>query len=191
MNHVQPIEVPQPVKLTVDDFLLLAESGAFDHLPKKVELLDGVITVMSPLQTRHSFVTTELIYRLKNKLAELGSPLDALIGATLTARPLNAPEPDIFVTNNPRGEGYADASEAQLVIEVSNTTAQHDLGKKRRIYAAASIPEYWVFDIPKSTIHRFWRPRDDDFAEGDRVYVPGHVKSVFIDGLEIGTEGLI
>jgi Uma2 family endonuclease len=191
MNLVQTVEVPQPVKLTVDDFLLLAESGAFDRLPSKVELLDGVITAMSPLQTRHSFVTTELLHRLKNKLAEIGSPLTALIGATLTARPSNAPEPDIFLTGNPRREGYSEASEARLVIEVSNTTARHDTGKKRRIYAAAGIPEYWVFDLPKSKVHRFWQPERDDFVKRDHVSIPGSLRSALIEGLEIETDGLI
>lgn len=70
MNLFQPFDVPQPVKLTVDDFLLLAESGAFDHLPKKVELLDGVITVMSPQYAKHAFVTTQLAFRLQSRLLD-------------------------------------------------------------------------------------------------------------------------
>jgi Uma2 family endonuclease len=191
VNAIQPFEVPQPVKLTVDDFLLLAEAGAFDHLPKKVELLDGVITVMSPQYTKHAFVLTQFAFRLQQRLLDIGSPLAAIISATLTSRPSNAPEPDIFLTRNARAEGYAKAADAPLVIEVSHTTARFDLGKKRLIYAAADIPEYWVFNIKKACVHRFWHPQGSDFAHQDVVAVPGQVASVLIPGLEVSTEGLI
>ena len=191
MNLVQPSEVPQPVKLTVDDFLLLAESGAFDHLPKKVELLDGVVTVMSPQHAKHAFVTTQLAFRLQGRLTEIGSRLAALVNGTLTAPPSSAPEPDIFLTKDPQGEGYAAAADAPLVIEVSYTTGAYDLGKKRRIYAEASIPEYWVFEIPKARIHRFWNPRDGDYADRDHVDVPGRVASVLLPELSVETDGLI
>ena len=191
MSLVEPFEVPHPVKLTVDDFLLLAESGAFDHLPKKVELLDGVITVMSPQYAKHAFVTTQLAFRLQRRLTEMGSPLAALVNGTLTARPSSAPEPDIFLTADPHTEGYAAAADARLVIEVSHTTGHFDLGKKRRIYAEAGIPEYWVFDIPKAMLHRFWNPRDGDYADRDHVIVPGKVAAVLLPQLAIDTDGLI
>ena len=190
MNLVQPFEVPQPVKLTVDDFLLLAESGAFDHLPKKVELLDGVITVMSPQSTKHAFVTTQLAFRIQEKLREIGSPLAALIGGTLTASPSNAPEPDISLTADARNEGYASADDARLVVEVSHTTARHDLGKKRRIYAAAGIPEYWVFEIGKARVHRFWTPEGGDYGNHDTVSVPDRLESVLMPELAVETDGL-
>jgi hypothetical protein len=71
MDLAQPSEAPQPVRLSVDDFLLLAESGAFEHLPKKVELLDGVITVMSPQLNRHMFVKSDFAFRLMSRLRDL------------------------------------------------------------------------------------------------------------------------
>jgi Uma2 family endonuclease len=192
VNEVRRIdEAPQPVKLTVDAFLLLAEAGSFDHLPKKVELLDGVITVMSPQLRRHSFVVTQLAFRLQDKLVGIGSPLKAMIGGTLTSRPHNAPEPDIFLTADTHSEGYAAAAEAPLVVEVSQTTSRHDLGRKRHIYAEAAIPEYWVFDIPKARVHRHWSPRNGDYAERDHVAVPGRLPSVLIAELEVDTSGLI
>ena len=42
---------------------------------------------------------------------------------------------------------------ADLVMEVvSDDNRQHDLKKKRREYAQAGIPEYWIVDPQKSTI---------------------------------------
>ena len=191
MNLAQPSEVPRPVRLSVDDFLLLAESGAFDHLPKKVELLDGVITVMSPQLSRHMFVKSEFAFRLMSRLREVGSPLKAFVDGTLTAPPANAPEPDIFLTNNPHGEGYAHVREAPLVIEVAHTTVRHDLGPKKCIYAEAGVPEYWVLDIPGGKVHQFWSPRGENY-EGQRVVALGElVASVTIPDLAVRSDGLI
>jgi Uma2 family endonuclease len=191
MNSVQPSEIPKPVKLTVDDFLLLAESGAFNHLPKKVELLDGVITVMSPQLNRHMFVKSEFAFRLISKLRELGSPLMALVDGALTAPPGNAPEPDIFLTSNPRGEGYSHVRDALLVIEIAHATARHDLGPKKRIYAEAGVPEYWVFDIPAALLHQFARPVDGAYLDHREAKVPGRVASLSIPELIVETHGLI
>ena len=146
---------------------------------------------MSPQYPKHSLATTQLAFRLQNRLIEIGSPLVALVNGTLTARPSSAPEPDIFLTSDARGEGYAAATEALLVVEVSHTTARHELGETRRMHAAAEIPEYWVFEILKGRVHRFWRPQNGDYAERDQTAVPGSIGSVLMPQLIIDTDGLI
>jgi Uma2 family endonuclease len=190
MNLVHRSEAPQPVRLTVDNFLLLAESGAFDHLPKKVELLDGAITVMSPQLSRHMFVKSEFAFRLMAKLREMNVPYNVFVDGTLTAPPQNAPEPDIFLTSNPHGEGYAHVRDAPLVIEVAHTTVGHDLGPKKRIYAEAGVPEYWVVDIPAAAVHQFWSPRGQDYEAHRRVPIGDMIESVTIPGLTVPSDGL-
>jgi Uma2 family endonuclease len=191
MDLAQPSEAPQPVRLSVDDFLLLAESGAFEHLPNKVELLDGVITVMSPQLNRHMFVKSEFAFRLMSVLRDIKSPLVAFVDGTLTAPPANAPEPDIFLTSNPRGDGYAHVSHAPLVIEVAHTTVRHDLGSKKTIYATAGVPEYWVLDIPARKVHQFWSPQGGAYAEQRVVAIGDPVESATISDLSVATDGLI
>lgn len=77
------------------------------------------------------------------------------------------------------------------MIEVSHTTARYDLGKKRLIYARAEIPEYWVFDILKAKIHRFWTPENGDYSNRNHIDVPGRLASVHTPDLTIDTDGLI
>jgi Uma2 family endonuclease len=42
-----------------------------------------------------------------------------------------------------------------LVIEVSNTTLEDDLGAKRLLYEEMGISEYWVVDVQNSLIYAF------------------------------------
>ena len=50
MTAIRPVDVPQPAKLTIEQFELLDRSGAFDGYAK-AELIEGAIYVMqSPSQ---------------------------------------------------------------------------------------------------------------------------------------------
>ena len=186
-----PFEEPRRVKLTVKDFLLLAEAGAFDSLPRKVELLEGVITVVSPQSTKHAGVTSDLVILLELRLREIGSPMRALTAATTTSDPSDAPEPDISVLPREGMSKYAQLAEAALVVEVSATTLRPDLGRKKRIYAKAGTPEYWVVDVRGSQVHQFWSPQGRDYAESRIVPIPGPLASVTMPDLAIDTAGLL
>jgi Uma2 family endonuclease len=42
-----------------------------------------------------------------------------------------------------------------LVVEISNTTLEDDLGAKRLLYEEMGVSEYWVVDVQKSQIYAF------------------------------------
>lgn len=42
-----------------------------------------------------------------------------------------------------------------LVIEISNTTLEDDLGAKRLLYEDIGIPEYWVVDVKGNQVYAF------------------------------------
>jgi Uma2 family endonuclease len=48
-----------------------------------------------------------------------------------------------------------DQSTPDLVIEISNTTLEDDLGAKRLLYEEMGVSEYWVVDVQKSQIYTF------------------------------------
>ncbi len=57
----------------------------------------------------------------------------------------------------PRADDYAAAKatarDILLLVEVSSNTVRADLGRKARIYASASVPEYWVVDLNAQTVY--------------------------------------
>jgi Putative restriction endonuclease len=54
-----------------------------------------------------------------------------------------------------------------LVGEVSDTTLANDLDRKKHLYAALGIPEYWVIDVRGRQVLAFLLQADGSYAECD------------------------
>lgn len=190
MNRPTVLGFPRPVKLTVDDFAVLHAAGALESV-HHAELIEGTVTEMSPQRRRHSFVKNELTYRLRQALERAGSRYTAQSEVTVAMPPHNAPEPDIVVTDAPDGDDYMPVSSVALVVEVADSSIAHDLGDKRRLYAAAGIAEYWVVDVARREMHRFWGPTEGDYGEADRCFLSGGLASMTQPGLTIDGAGIL
>lgn len=80
--------------------------------------------------------------------------------------PTSEPEPDITVLNRSDDQLTENPMPADiaLIVEVSNSTLDHDLGPKAKLYARAGIPEYWVIDIKGHCIHQHRDPSTEGYA---------------------------
>ena len=181
---------PQPVKLTVADYLVLAEAGTFAER-RSVELVEGALLEMNPQRRRHAHAKTELGYRISRCLRASGSPLGVLIDCTLALPPHSAPEPDIIVTSAPRGEGYATVQTTALAVEVGDSTVAYDLEEKSLLYARHLVPEYWVVALPEQAVHLFWSSDGLCYLERRIVLFGETLASATIDKLSVATDGLI
>lgn len=167
MNARTPLSRPQPVKLTVDDFMLLDNAGAFDSYAR-TELIDGTIVAMSPQHTDHFKIHSRLFRRLADACDALDNGLEAWIEGSIAMPPHSMPTPDIFVTNEEPVSGPARLETTVLLVEVSATTVGYDLRKKATIYATNGVREYWVVDIPSPTIHQMWEPKGKAYVDPKR-----------------------
>ena len=52
----------------------------------------------------------------------------------------------------------------RLVVEISDTTLWRDRNTKARLYASASIPEYWVLDVNHRCLFVYRQPGMDGYA---------------------------
>jgi Uma2 family endonuclease len=135
-----------PVRLTLERYHLMVNSGALDDLP--VELLDGELVQMSPEGEPHAYYRTDA----KNYLiALLGDRILLREGAPITLPRSNSePEPDIAIVE-PLGREYLQhhpyPENIFWVIEYSNTSLRKDLDVKSKTYASAGILEYWVINL--------------------------------------------
>ncbi len=190
MTAIRPVAMPRPLKLTLDDFALLHEAGAFEGY-SKVELIEGVLYTMNPQRTRHAYAKTELAFRLYTALKALGSDLFPMVEGTIAMPPRSAPEPDIAIGRiGPGMSGYVALSAIELVIEVSDSSLRHDMGRKKRLYAGQNIPEYWVVDLGRGALHQFWSPTDLVYSEARTLDLGERMESVTIPGLAVETDGL-
>jgi len=180
---------PAPVKLTVDNYLLLDRSGALAGYGK-TELLDGFIYIVSPQHSPHYMFKSKLFRRLADAADALGTGLETWVEGSIDFRPNSCPEPDIFVT---RGIPQAQLTEREivlLVIEISSTTLEFDLGAKAALYAAGGVPEYWVIDLTGIKLHRMWSPGPSGYAERDEAWLRGRIESVTLAGLGVDVDDL-
>lgn len=180
---------PRKVGLRADDFMLLAKSGAFVDYAK-TELIDGDIYVVNAQHSPHARAKSRLLGLLINRLAEIGSELEALSEVTVRLSEDSMPEPDIVLTRW-QGDGPVPASTVALVIEVSDSTLAMDLGRKSDLYAAAGIPEYWVVDLDEKRVLMHEHPDADGYHGQLDIDLSKILVSATIDGLKIRSDRLV
>lgn len=167
--QISPSE-SKPFRFTVDQFLALCDDGLFDDYAKS-ELIEGEIVVMNAQHSRHARVKTRLAIRLGNGLLDMDSPLEPQVEASVRMSDGSLPEPDIVLTSF-RGTGVVPVETVALVVEVSDTTLDTDLGRKADLYARSGIPEYWVVDLNEDRVLLHAHPREDGGGYDGQVDVP-------------------
>jgi Uma2 family endonuclease len=184
------LKPPGKYRLKVADYLTLDRSGAFEGM--RTELIEGEVIVMNPQTRRHLFVKSELAYRLRRALEAIGSSLFVAVDGTveLTGDSHSLPEPDIFLTSAPQGDGYVPVESVALAVEVAATSLELDLGRKAPLYARHAIAEYWVVDVNRGVIHQMWAPADEAYGQRRDVAFGQRIDAATIEGLAVETAGL-
>ena len=135
------------LKLTVPEYDLMVESGAFDQLGRRIELIYGELRAMNPAGPIHD----DFIGFLNHWSIENTSRNDVLVriqsGLSLPEQE-SRPEPDVlwvkprrYLDRHPRSQ------DVLLLIEVSDSSVQYDRMLKGELYARAQIQEFWVVDV--------------------------------------------
>ena len=177
---------PVPVKLRVEDYLLLDQSGAFDGYAK-TELIEGEVFCVSAQHLAHARIKSRLLLRLAEALGRLGSGLEAIVEVSIAMPPINVPQPDIVLTDQAEGEGLMTLRSARLIVEVADATLRTDLKRKAVIYARHGVPEYWVVDVEGRQVHQLWSPRGEAYTERRLVAFGEPIQSATLTGLVVET----
>ena len=159
MNMMASLAVPaRRARFTTSEFLHMVASDAFGDM--KVELIEGELDRMPPPGTTHGRHQMAVIARLLRTVPE--RLLFAEVGIDLGGDTIVAC--DAAVLKEPfDGQGMIPADQVVLVVEVAVSSGDRDLGLKRRLYAAAGIPIYWVIDADRRVVHVFDRVEGGDY----------------------------
>ncbi|WP_309623371.1 Uma2 family endonuclease [Novosphingobium sp.] len=184
------VTTPEKARLRVEDFLLLNDNGAFDKY-SKTELIQGEIYFINAQHSRHARIKTQLAIELAICLRELSSEFEPIIEASTRISDDSLPEPDIVVTSY-KGPSVVPLDTVALLIEVSDSTLDIDLGRKADLYANAGVPEYWVVDVNENRVLMHANPRGDGSGYDGQLDVPfgEPLHAATIAGLEVETAGL-
>ena len=164
MSVIADVRIPMR-PITVEVYEQMVDAGILTE-DDRVELLNGLLSEMSPQSPEHAgivqWLTKQLIRGIDDDVAEVRSQLPARLP------PLSVPEPDIAII--PAGNyAHAHPAEALLVIEVAVSSRRLDLGTKAEIYAAAGVGEYWVVDIPGRMVHVHDSPAGERYGSCRQV----------------------
>jgi Uma2 family endonuclease len=116
-----------------------------------VELLEGWLVPKMPKNPPHR-VATRLVREALEQVLPEGWYVDSQEPITLLD---SEPEPDVIVVRgNTRQylDRHPGPQDLALVIEVADTTLQRDRTLKKRTYARAGIPVYWIINLPERQI---------------------------------------
>lgn len=188
MNAASSITIPHPVRLKNDDFWLLNDHGAFAEYAK-TELIEGEILCMNAQHSRHARIKSDLLVELALALRSQGASLKAISEVSVALSADSVPEPDIVLTSY-LGDGPVPLETLALVVEVSDTTREFDLGRKLALYASAGVPEYWVVDLAGRVIHQLWSPDGDRYVDRRELGFGTELAAATIDALVVDTSAL-
>ena len=190
MNYHTPVEMgPLPVRLRVKDVVLLDAGGAFRDYGR-IELIEGELLYMNAQFRPHMFAKDELAYRIRQALEANGIDLFVGTEASVHLSDHDLPQPDIILTSEARGDGPVPGDSVRLLVEVADTTLDHDLGRKAAMYASAHVAEYWVVDLNGRVIHRLANPDGGHFDRHDEIAFGQPIDAVTIPGLTVATDRL-
>jgi Uma2 family endonuclease len=92
--------------------------------------------------------------------------------------PESEPEPDISIvrgTTDLYADRHPGPGDVGLVIEVADSSLTRDRGIKKRIYARAGVPVYWLIDLNSRTLEIYSDPNDEDYLSWQVVPESGSV----------------
>jgi Uma2 family endonuclease len=142
-----PLDLPEnPLwRWTVDKYHEMIRKGVFSD-EDRVELLEGVLVTKMIKNPPHR-EATELARHLLERLAPEGWHVMSQEPVTLAT---SEPEPDVTVVRGGRRD-YHDRhpgpGDVGLVVEVADASLERDRSWKRRLYAEAGIPVYWIVNL--------------------------------------------
>lgn len=157
-----------PYHWTVERFYRAANANVFDN-PSRLEIIHGRIMEKMPTGPLHTTISYDLAERLRETLG-LGYLVreERAIHIAFDGEPI----PDIALVRGKSSDyrtGHPTPEKVSLLIEVSVTSIEYDLGEKALLYAQAGITDYWVVLVNEMAIIRHREPSAQGYKSVTRL----------------------
>jgi Uma2 family endonuclease len=186
--HKSPaVSIDDIWRLRVDQYHAMIRTGILTE-DDPVELLEGWLVVKMPQNPPHR-VAIRLIYKALEAIVPTNWYIDSQAPITTAD---SEPEPDLMVVRgDPRQylDRHPIPQDLALVVEVADTSIQRDRAFKKRLYAAARIPVYWILNLPESSCEASTDPsgpgNEPDYQQRQN-YGPTEEIPLMMEGVEVG-----
>ena len=143
------------MRLSVAEFMDLPDADD----KRKMELDDGELYIMPRPRPEHQFMQGELLRHFADYRDRfVASPIEVyhdIILSLFPERPQLLVSPDLIVIRH-GGPAIVTSSMVvgvpDIIVEILSSDRARDLVRKRQLYAAAGVPEYWLFDLRPDTV---------------------------------------
>lgn len=179
--------MPRLYPISVEKYHAMIDAGIITERDR-CELIEGLLVEKMGKNRLHSYVTGLLVQWLHDMaigqwFADSQEPITTLE---------SEPEPDVTVIRG-RREDYAKThplpQQVLLLVEVAETTLAYDRTVKKRLYARAGIPIYWIVNLIDKQIEVYTLPggpaENPDYADC-RIITASQELDVVIDGQTVG-----
>ena len=172
-------------RISVDRYHKMIQRGLLTT-NDRLELLEGMLIKKMTVNPPHAFVT-ETIDKTFARL--FSGNLFNSSQQPITMKD-SEPEPDVFVVRGKRrdfAQNHPGPEDVALLVEVSDSTLQQDRTWKKRIYAQANIPVYWIVNLPDRQIEVYTEPVSASSNPTYRhqvIYWEDDMIPVIVDGVE-------
>lgn len=194
IQQAWPAEQLQPNRhlFTIEEYELMLEAGVFQE-DEHIELIRGEIIDMPPIGPGHGFGVSNLVMLLAPKVgksATLWVQSPVRIGSNARPEPdvaLLRPRPDLSAQSPPL------AADVLLVVEIADSSVAYDRKVKRRLYAEAGIPEYWVVNLQEQIIEHYSNPAEGEYKQatqarrGDTLTLPVGLGDIQVTDILVNT----
>jgi Uma2 family endonuclease len=171
-------------RFSIADYRRMAELGFFPQ-GARIELLNGEIVEMSPINSKHASMVDRLAELL---VLQLHGRALIKVQNPIALDELSEPEPDLAIVRR-RDDFYKNAhpspQDILFLIEVSDTSLAKDRQVKLPLYAAAGVAETWIVDLEGEQVEVYTEPGPDGYAR-TRAYRKG--EKIAVLGLEWSVE---
>jgi Uma2 family endonuclease len=177
-------------RFTVDQYHRMGKAGIF-HPECRVELVNGEIFEMSPIDPWHAGVVNWLTHRF---ITGLGGRAIVPVQNPTTVDPRSEPQPDLMLVK-PREDFYRTAhpipEDALLVIEVANTSLPHDRRRKLPLYARTGVAEVWIVNRRADAVDIFRDPSPAGYRDQLRRGRGEHVAPLAFPDLRLSVDDIL
>jgi Uma2 family endonuclease len=186
----KPIEPPTDrlFRLTVDQYHKMIDTGILvDGDP--IELLDGLLIEKMTKKPPHAY-STDVTREMLARTVPPGWFVRSQDPITLME---SEPEPDCSVVRGDRRQylkRHPGPADVGIVVEVSDASREQDREWKRRIYAEANIPVYWIVNLIDRQVEVYTDPTGPSQQPDYRLrkdHLPSDGLPVVLDGKEVGS----
>lgn len=147
-------------KFTIEEFERMIRKGLFEE-DERIELIDGEIVEMSPIELPHLVCVAELQALFHETL---GKTVHIWVQNALHMPNNTRPQPDLMLLKrrNDKYRGkYPTAADVLLIVEVAASSLRYDRNVKAPRYAAAGIPEMWIVNLQESIVEIYSSPETE------------------------------